>query len=132
MFKKLFIMSSLLISASVLNAETYSCNLYVEEGLIKPMTENATFVDHSIVLDMNENEPVAIVIAKGSYVYNFTFSVTTSHKISIQQDTDKDLTCKTEEKFLKNNILMSADCYTSKSFYKPLFSADCQEITVWN
>lgn len=131
MFKKLFMISALFLFTSVLHAETYSCNLYVENALIKPIIENATFVDHSIVLDMDENEPVSIVIAKGSYIYNFMFSVTTSHKISIQNP-DRDLSCKTEEKFLKSGILMKVDCYTSNDVYKPFFYAYCQEITVWN
>ena len=130
MFNKLFIVTTALLFTSVLSAaETYSCNVYIEKGRIKNVLSRE-FVENKLVFNTEENESNTLLIVRGNLLYDFMFTVTTSHNIKIE-DSDNQLSCTKEKEFLNSSgVIMKTECKSNlkEDLNEIIFTADCQSI----
>lgn len=118
-----------LLFASVLNAaENYACNVFsqISEKNVKVVTHQGIF-NGKASFDTEETESNTITIANENLWYNFTFVVTTNHRIEISSN---ELTCEAGYDDTQSVIIMKTTC-RNKVDQKKVFTADCQPMTAW-
>ena len=125
MFNRLFMVTTALLFASVLNAETYYCEVNISSGLIKNITTDNVFVPRQVTFDTYENDIIKLDIKQDNHRYAFDFEVTTSHNINIIDSGD--LSCSIDNTLTNRLVSLSTHC-TSKIENKEIFSAYCQPL----
>ena len=129
MFSKLFIVTTSMLFASILSAETYNCNIFIKQGTITNSDGNSSKT--SLEFNTYENEPNSFTLVREKHAYTFNFIVTTSHEIVIADQLSY-LSCKAKQVLMgSSKFLLTTECSSSLELSEGILTADCQEINEW-